>query len=266
METLDQNLISSLKKTGLSSKECLIYGTLVALGGAYPSKIAEISKLNRTTVYKILEKMAVQGLVAEVEKGKKIYYQIEAPKNLEQFLNSQVTLAKRRVEQSQSLMPILEGLYKNMNNKPVVRFYEGPSGVLSVYQDHVAGTQSYEMLAFSNTGDLMEFLSEDFRTQYIRKKQRYNIRTRAILPDTQSDIKYNETIYGQFSKKIWPELRHIPHAMFPYKSDLTIYGKNKVSIINFNEPKVAGLIIEDHVIHDMMAMIFELSWKGATKK
>ena len=59
------------------------------------------------------------------------------------------------------------------------------------------------------------------------------------------DIKYNETFYKNFPKTIWPKIKHISHDMFPFKSDLTIYGKNKISIINFNAPQFAGTIIED---------------------
>lgn len=36
-----------------------------------------------------------------------------------------------------------------------------------------------------------------------------------------------------------------------------------MSIINFSEPQFSGTIIEDKTIHDMMVMVFELSWLGA---
>ncbi len=159
-------------------------------------------------------------------------------------------------------MPTLEGLYRDSPNKPVVRFFEGKEGILNVYRDHVEASKSYEMLSFSNTSDLMKFLSEEFRDNYVKTKADTGITTRAILPDNQMDIDYNETFYKNFPKNIWPKLKHISKEIFPFKSDLTIYGENKVSIINFNEPNLAGTIIEDQIIHNMMKMIFELSWKN----
>jgi hypothetical protein len=201
-----------------------------------------------------------------LEKRNKLFYQVENPKSLDRFASSQITIAKRQKENLGQLLPILEGLYSGSPNKPVVRFFEGKEGVLEVYRSHVEVEKSYEMLSFSNTADLMELLTEKFRNNYIKKKVKLGITTRAVLPDTKLDIDYNKTIYGKFPKKIWPKIKNIPRKTFPFKSDMTIYGGNKVSIINFNEPRFAGTIIEDQVVHDMMKMIFELAWKGVGVK
>jgi len=258
---MDEQLRQRLERVGLTDKEASIYSALIQTGGAYPSKIAEVTKLNRTTTYKVLQVMSIKGLVTEVEKRKKIFYQPEPPKNLERHLNSRVTIAKRELESLEIVMPQLEGLFANTPNKPVVKFFEGKNGVLSVYKDHIETNEKYEMLAWSNTADLMEVLPENFRNDYITAKSKVGITTRAILPDTEIDLKYNETFYKNFPKAIWPKIKHVSKEMFP-KSDLTIYGKNKISIINFNAPQFAGTVIEDQVIHDLLVMIFELSWKG----
>lgn len=259
---IDTNLANRLKKAGLGDKEALIYSTLITLGGAYPTRIAEVTGLNRSTTYKILTDLSIKGLVTELEKGKKLFYQAENPKKIQKYTNYQITLAKQNLEELEKVMPTLEGLFSNSENKPVVRFFEGREGVLKVYEDHVDVKKPYEMIAFSNTSDLMQFITEKFREDYIKKKVKLGITTRAILPDQEIDINYNETIYKKFPKKIWPKLKHVPRNKFPYKSDITIYGENKVSIINFNEPQPVGTIIEDKIIHDMMKMIFELSWAG----
>lgn len=258
----DDNLAQKLKLSGLSDKEALIYTSILKSGGSFPSKISEDTKLNRSTVYKVLGTMSIKGLVSEIEKRKKFFYQVGSPKNLERYVNSKITIAKREREHLQTILPKIEGLFTSVPNKPIVRFYEGEDDVLSVYEDHVNTNEKYEMLAFSNTADLMQFIPEDFRDDYIKKKAKLGITTRAILPDSEVDLKYNETFYTKFPKTIWPKIKHVSRKIFPFKSDLTIYGKNKVSIINFNAPQFAGTVIEDQIIHDLMVMIFELSWKG----
>ena len=42
-------IIDKLKKTGLEEKEATIYGYLVETGGAFPSEIAESTKINNGT-------------------------------------------------------------------------------------------------------------------------------------------------------------------------------------------------------------------------
>jgi len=262
MPEIDYVLAEKLEKSGFSKKEALVYTALLTSGGAYPSTIAELTKLNRTTVYSIVEALTIKGLVTELRKKNKLFYQVENPASVERYAESQITRAKRQLENAKTILPQIEGLFSHSENKPIVRFFEGREGVLRVYEDHVAINSSYEMLAWSNTSDLMEFLTEDFRNHYIKKKDAIGITTRAIFPDAEVDLKYNETIYKNFPKKIWIKQKNIPQKLFPYKSDITIYAENKVSIINFSEGKPTATIIEDKTIHDMMAMIFELAWKG----
>lgn len=202
MIELDYLLAEKIQKIGLSDKESKIYTVLLQLGGAYPTTIAEITKLNRTTVYKILEVLTVRGLVTEIEKKNKLYYLIEHPKRMEQFAQTQITLANRQLESAHKILPTLLGLYANTDNKPIVKFFEGKDGVLKIYEDHVAVNQKYEQLAFSNTADLVGFLSKDFMVKYIKTKERLGITTRVILPNQDIDLKYDEIIYERFSKKI----------------------------------------------------------------
>ena len=262
MDGQEVGITTKLKKSGFSAKEAAVYSALIFLGGAFPSKIAESTGLNMSTVYKFLENLAVRGLFTELTKRNKLFYQVENPRNVERYAKSRITIAKRQLETTQDLLPVLEGLYRRADNKPLVKFFEGKDGVLKVYEDHVADAKSYEMLAFSNTAGLLKFLTADFRLKYIKRKQKNGITTRAILPGTEADIKYSETIYAGFPQKIWPKTKNVPRTMFSTQSDITIYGQNKVSIINFSGPQFTATIIEDKTIHDMMVMIFELAWLG----
>ena len=267
MIELDQQLTARIKKAGLSEKSAAIYAALLETGGAFPSKIASITKLNRTTAYKVLENMVNLGLASEIEKRNKLFYQAEHPRNLERYSEQQVSIANKQKEAATALLPTLLGMYSHAPNKPLVRFFEGKEGVLQIYEDHVSVKEAYEMLAWSNTADLLKFLPEDFIKKYVKKKEKLGITARGILPDTEIDVNYNETVYKYVSKKIWPEIRNVSHEKFSNRSDITIYANNKVSIINFSKGNLAGTIIEDKTIHDMMVMIFEQAWSGvATSK
>ncbi|HUT22649.1 MAG TPA: helix-turn-helix domain-containing protein [Candidatus Bipolaricaulota bacterium] len=256
-------LISELKKAGLKQKEAEIYAALLELGGAYPSKIAEYTKLNRSTAYKILEELAIKGLVSELRKGKKLYYQIEKPEKLVRFADSQIRLAENRLENAKKILPEIEGLFTLTPHKPKVMFYEGLDGVLKVYADHVEVKETYEMLAYSNAAEYLKFIPKKDQEAYTKKKEKLKIKTRGIVPDTVIDKSYNKVAYAKIEKSIWPKIRYIPAKMFPYHGEVTIYGKDKVSLINFRKGAYVGVIIEDQDIHDMMAMIFELAWAGA---
>lgn len=256
------SLIKDLRSIGLPEKAALIYAAVLEMGVAFPSKIAEVTKLNRSTVYKILTDLAIKGLVTELERNKKICYQAEKPGKLVNFAKSQIGLAEERFEHAKKILPDIEGLFAMIPNKPRVRFFEGMEGVLAIYEDHISEKQSYEMVAYSNAEELMKILPPAFVKKYTKAKEMLGITTRAILPDTPFNQDYNKTVYRNLDKKTQLKMKLIPAATFPYTAEITMYGKNKVSIINFHEKILIGVIIEDPTIVSMMRMVFELAWQG----
>lgn len=256
-------LLQELKDLGLPEKAATVYCALVDMGHAYPSKIAEVTKLNRSTVYKTLSDLVQRGLITELEKGKKLSYQIEKPLQLVRFIERQKMSAEQRLERARAILPQLETLFSASPNRPSVRFFEGVEGILALYEEHVLEHAPYEMLSYSNVDALMPTLPARFVRQYIKQKQRLHITTRAILPDTRTARDYNADFYRDIQKRAHVQSRFIPAADFPYTGDITLYGSNKLSIINFHEGECIGVAIEDAMIAGMMRMIFELAWRSA---
>ncbi len=262
---MENKLSKQIQNAGLSEKEALIYAALVELGGAFPSKIAEITKLKRTTVYKVLLDLTIKGLVNEIEKKNKLYYQVDKPEKLMRYAKDKVRIAEDQMDKAKKLIPELEGLFNLTTNKPRVLYFEGPDAVYDICMDMISGNEKYEMLAFSNAEKFQNYLPTGKLREFIKGKERIGITTRAIIPDTKAARGYNEAVFAGTSKNIWPVIKFVSKEIFPYEAELTIYGKNKVSITKLGKENVIGVIIEDEIIHGMMKMIFGLAWKTATE-
>jgi sugar-specific transcriptional regulator TrmB len=256
---------SELQKIGLSEKEALIYEFLLETGGAYPSAISASTKLNRSTVYKILTSLSIKGIVTEVEKGKKLFYQIERPERLLKYTEQRAENAGNSLKLAQSLLPLLQGAYDKTPNKPKVRFFQNAEGLIAILDDHISTGIKYEMLAFANTTGVENIIPFSYFKKFVKAKEQQGITTRAIVPNTDWDQTFNGRVYRNVQKKsIVPLMRHIPAKDFPFNGEIVIYGDNKVSLFNYeNKDKMIGVIIEDVWIHRAMRMIFELAWKGA---
>ena len=258
----NEALTQHLKKIGFTDKAAAIYTTLLQLGGAYPSTLAEATHLNRSTTYKILLDLSVKGLVTEVERGKKLYYQIEKPAKLIRYSRDQVEMAQTAYDRTRELVPELEGIFSVNSNRPLVRYFEDTSGIASIYEDMVAEKKGYEMVAFSHGEAFKEYLSPKDLNRFIKGKERLGITTRAIVPDTQENRRYNSTVFAGIDKKVWPKIRYIPKDVFPFEAEITLYGQSKLAITKLRGEKLAGIVIEDQLIHDMIMMIFELAWRS----
>ena len=265
MPIKNQDLLRKTEKTGLTDKESLVYLSLLELGGGFPSKIAEYAGLNRSTVYKILLELNIRGVVSEIKKRNKLFYQIENPNKLIRYTKGRLSIVQDEISQTERLIPELEGLYKGLEGKPGIKYFENIEGLLAIYEDMVINTSRYEMLAFSNAATLGHILPKNFFEDFRRTKEKIGITTRGIIPDTHEDRNYNTKFFEGFRPEIVPVMRFIPKEDFPFKGEITIYGANKVAIVNLNKEYLTGLIIEDETIHNMMKMIFEFSWKGIAK-
>lgn len=262
---MDQKLIHTIRAAGLSEKGSAVYFALLELGGAFPSQIAKHTKLQRSTVYEILNDLAIKGLVSELEKRNKYFYSIEHPKRLLHFSERSIVRAQEEHEKFKEFLPELEGLYGGIIDKPKVSYFEGADGVMEIYEDHISIKKKYEMLGFVNIAELMRFLPQKKYREYVQKKERLVVTSRGIIPDTVDDRAYEKTAYKSVKPKILPQVRYVSKNEFPWKGDITIYGTNKVSIINFSERQVTGIIIQSETVHEMMRMIFELAWRGASQ-
>jgi sugar-specific transcriptional regulator TrmB len=265
MSLIDQKLSGKLQSAGLSKKESIVYSALLQLGGAYPSKVSEITKLNRSTVYKILLDLSIKGLINEIQKGKKLFYQVEKPERLLRYKKDQIRLIQDEFAKVEKLIPQIEGLYASLEKKPRIKYFDGVEGVMSVAESHYLVEESYEMVGFANISKIREFMPKKFLGEYVKQKQRARISTRIIVPDTEDDFNFIKEVYKDINidSKHIPIFRHIKKDLFPYKGEVVMYDQNKVSFINIEQGNPIGLIIEDQELHNMMKMIFKLAWAGA---
>lgn len=259
-------IADKLRKAGLEEKEAIIYGFLVETGGAFPSEIAVRTKLNRSTVYKILGILSVRGLVGEVEKKKKLFYYPESPAKFLRTAKAKVGLAEDAYKRANELVPELEGLFRAHDGKPRVTFYEGREQVIAAYMSQTLEEKKYELLAFANTDKLLEFMTPKGLGEFVKMKEKKGMTARGIIPDTPTARKFKETTHAGIRQSKLIEERYVPHAVFPFPGEIIVYGKNKVFFVKFDKLAPIAVIIEDQTIHDMMRMIFELSWNQAKSK
>lgn len=257
------NLPDKLKVVGLKEKEAVIYAYLVEMGGAYPSKISEDTKINRITVYKILEILSVRGYVAEVQKKNKLYYYPESSQKFLRTIKEQIDIAEDAYEKAKKIAPEIEGLLKLSEGKPRVTFYEGKEEVIKAYMTQVEGKGGYELRAFANTTELKKFMPWKTFREYIKTKERKHITARGIIPDDSSDRSFIKDTHAGIKSVYQPTARYIPKGIFPFKGEIIIYQDSRVQFVKFDEVHPIAVIIEDKIIHDMMQMVFELAWVGA---
>jgi len=269
MKIKDKKLVQKLIQSGFSEKEAMVYVSVLELKGAFPSHIAEYCGLRRSTVYNVLTTLSVRGLINEIEKKNKFFFQIEKPENILRFANNRLNQAEDSLNQIKDILPSIRNIYSTDDNLPKITYYSGEQGLFQIFNDMTAEQKPYEMLVFTNGAEFINILDENnkrFYANYMKDKEIHSITTRTIIPDTNADRQAKDIFYKDIDQKYWPVFRYLDKDKFPSASEVTIYGINKVAIVNFKKGRETGVIIEDQAIHDMMKTIFELSWDSRRLK
>lgn len=240
-------LEGSLCRFGLNQKEASIYLALLELGPSLVSSIARKARVNRTTCYTVLDDMMERGLVSRVERRGTQYYSATAPQI---FVNE----LQQRAKMAQALLPQLAAIANLYENKPIIHYYEGETGVKNIYEDTLQDGK--EILAFISphaaSRSLLEYLSKDYVGRRIAK----GIKAKAIVPDTP----FNRKKYQQLDKQELRESRMLPRQDFPLETEIMTYG-DKVALISFQAKEMVGVLIESQAIAKSMRAIFSIVWK-----
>lgn len=118
-----------LQDIGLSEKEAKVYISLLQNEDGLVGNIAKETKINRTTVYPILESLSKKGLIAEIEENGNTHYQAEPPERLETFLEKQRVGLEEKSKILEGLLPQFKSMQQESGEKPVVRYFEGREGI-----------------------------------------------------------------------------------------------------------------------------------------
>ncbi len=246
-----------LLELGLTDPEASIYLQLIKSSGAHPaSVIAQRLKMNRTTVYKSLLRLAKMSLVVKTMKHGVICFFAEDPdKNIDALLTSRKAKLSFVSELFLESISEINNLQREELYTPKVRYYEGIEGVKRVYEDTLIEGDS--IYAFENVEDMDIEIQDYLWNNYVPRRTDKGIFAYALTPEN----KDNEDFRSK-DKEFLRETRFLPKGKFPIEIEMNIYGK-KVAFFSYKHNEMFGVIIESSSIANTMRAIFNLCWKIA---
>ncbi|RJQ15582.1 MarR family transcriptional regulator [Candidatus Woesearchaeota archaeon] len=239
--------MSILRELGLTENEVKVYTTLLKIGSATVSVIAERSGLYRPYVYDTLERLEEKGLVSFLKKNNKKHFKAAHPSQL-------IEREKEKLEELQKLMPQLEEFLKLPKEEASVELYAGKKIVRVVQKDVLKTLMNKKEENLVIGVDEKRFMNADsvIMNQYFHQMQKYKLKERVL-------VRKGDTFLP--GHKLTTQYRFLPRAYFSPTSTF-IYGEN-VAIILFTEP-LYGLIIRSNALAKAYRRQFEILWKSAS--
>lgn len=234
-------LMPKLSIKGLSKKEFKTYQGLLSLKKATVLGLANVIRINRATLYRLLEKLIKKGLVSEIYEGKKRFFIAEDPNKLIRYINEQ----KQKIT---DILPNLKNIESKAAERPKIKFYEGKEGIKTLYNEILK--ERKEIVGFSLPDKLLRVI--EYHPTFVKKRVKLKIPIRLILPDTK---------VGRIRQKLGKvDLREVKliKEFKPSESMFLITGK-KVVTFSLRHWYV-GVLIENKEIAEGLKAFFEAFW------
>jgi len=239
--------IDNLKHAGMNIKEAKIYLFLIKIGEAKISQIAKETKINRSLLYSILEKLQINGVVSYIIKNNVRYYRPIEPEKILEIL-------KEKEKAFESVLPDLISLRKELFQKPVVEILEGKEGIKTILNEILRLNQKW--FAFNIPGKGPETLG-DYVYLFEKERQKKKINLNVICISTKEGIKRGK----EFSKMKYTFVRYAPEKYDSPASNY-IYG-DRVVIIFWNKNNPLTIRIIDKSLAESYKNYFEILWKNS---
>ncbi|TSC75407.1 MAG: transcriptional regulator TrmB [Parcubacteria group bacterium Gr01-1014_33] len=234
-----------VEQLGLTQKEAAIYLATLELGQAPVLRIAQKAGVKRPTAYITLSSLHEKGLIDIIPKRATTFYRATDPDLLLEKFNEKVGKFK-------SLLPELKAISNSSPNKPKVKFYEGKTSILSLYEKEIFNR--HEILALVSIKELIRVLSAKELNDLVHIMKATGTHIREFVEKSSEAEEYlkekNRLALGE-TKFLTPELH--------FNIDILVY-ENTVAMIS---PKtVIAVLIEDIAIANAQRQFLEFLWKS----
>jgi HTH-type transcriptional regulator, sugar sensing transcriptional regulator len=240
-----------LTDIGFSDKEIKVYLSVLSLGNAKVSEIAQYGGINRTSAYDILSALVEKGVVSVSGKKPRQEYTAEDPMTLVTYLGRVISERQEQLVRTRAMVGELQ-LIHNKKNRPKVTFYEGMEGLKTVYENTLTSTETIR--GFANVDQMHQGLPGYF-PEYYKRRAAAGINIRALLSGNEEGHNRSKRDKDEKRKTVF-----VDPQKYDFIPEIDIYN-NKIMIASWKES--LGIIIESEEIADAMKKLYDLAWIGA---
>jgi sugar-specific transcriptional regulator TrmB len=238
---MDDSLLATLQRAGLTLIEAKVYVTLVERGQMLAGDIAKTAGIHRRLVYDATERLIAKGLVGHVTRNNRTLYEAAAPERL-------VELQEESRHEVDSAVKALKSRRNVEKAGRQVLVFDGKAGLKSVFEDQLAVGE--EILIVSSGAESYRQLQHYFHW-FDERRKKAGIRVKVI-----------------FEKEARGKIPKIPLAQVRFLSKehigpaaINIYGDN-VCLVSWEEKPLAVLMRDRHTAEGYRKF-FSLLWQTA---
>lgn len=245
--------IAPLEKIGLTNGEISVYLAMLRLGQTTAGPIVDESKVTRSKIYDILERLKNKGLVSYITKESTKYFSAADPNTILHYLENKEREIQAKKISVKKILPELMLQQKLAENKKVAEIFIGMKGLENAFNALISEFDSKEIYYAFGAGK-GENISQIqlFFSRLHKKRQEKKVKAKII---------FNESSKGLFESQEKSRLVEAKYLLESTPAAINIY-KDFTLIAILNEEPIAFLI-KNKETADSFREYFKMMWKLA---
>ncbi|MEK6964273.1 MAG: helix-turn-helix domain-containing protein [Nanoarchaeota archaeon] len=238
------------RKIGLTDGEIKTYLALLKLGESTVGPIGKESKVSKSKLYDILDKLIDKGLIGHIIKNGTRRYTANDPKMILEYLDRKTDQLKETRNEAQKLILGLSVQRAALGPKKFAEIYEGFHGFKTIREELLCSMKKGDELLVLGAPKMANLKWEAWLLEFHKKREELGIRMRILFT---SDCR----TYGEKRKHFKrTRVRYLPKH---------IQSTNWIDIFNdvflcviIQEPQT--IVIRDSSLAGSMRQYFDMLW------
>lgn len=243
---------SSLREAGLTEGEIKVYLALLELGESTAGPIIDKSKVSRSIIYQLLEKLMEKGLVSYIVKEKTKYFQAAEPNRIFDYIEERAAKLQESKKNVEKLFPQLL-LKQRAAKESEARIFVGFKGMITVHEHTYRKLKRGEEYFYMGIPpEQPKYYHAHWQKDHVRRAKA-GIKCRLLFhPKTDRKILENRNSYPGCDARYMPTEINTPGWFMGYKD---------VAVIGYPSSSPITLEIVNKEIADSFRAYFEEFWK-----
>jgi sugar-specific transcriptional regulator TrmB len=236
---------------GLETRDKRVYEALVANPQTSLRKLAELTDINRGSVYESVKNLVDAGLVGSIEVGKQRRYMASNPNAIIELLKERQQKAQAAEQLASSYIATLVKHTKPSETSPFATFYEDNEGVAAILRDVIATCSALRSRPYRviSTKRVRQYLYQNF-PNFTQRRIDEKIKVSVIAVG-------NGGVRDDLSERKW-----LPATRGAGPNCYTIIYGDKTAFISMSETNVlSGIVVDNEGVANLQKELFERLWQ-----
>jgi len=240
-------------RIGLTHGEISIYLALLKLGETTTGPIGRESKVSKSKLYDILDKLITKGLVGYIIKNDTKYFAANDPKMILDFIDKKQEELTQLKTETTKILPELQLQQKTLGPKKTAEIYEGTHGVKALREELIRTLKKGDELLVFGAPRVANELWEAWFLDFHKRREARGVSMRILYNS-------NTREFGERRKQFkHTQVKYLPSS-FSHPSWIDVYN-DAVLFVIIPSGQPFAIVVRDPALAESFKSYFELLWK-----